>query len=349
MNQSYRPGPRVESVFGPSQPDLRGRNGPLSTSYRNQCGTVTRGPGQLSQPAFLGYNQLERFRCYSPQRRPQRLNADPQDRSSLRCASPITDDDDDEFQPPAVQLPPSPGTDNMEPFETLHAGYSPQRRPQRMNTSLNSKDFHPRSNLHCASSITDEDEGFEPPPIQLPSSPGTDDMDPFESLQNGSRNGFSPRSPDSFERIPDAPIAFWEHRGLHFGSMLFDSSDIKEEEEGHGGVQDLKPFQIPSNTTQDRNVAGSKSTCNSVVERRAYKPTVFNLMSKTISELNPTLSPSALPEITMRDGWNVGEESDSEVELTSPVDPGFVSPAGTNSNVSWTHVGNLFCIVCATK
>ncbi|XP_027864783.1 histone-lysine N-methyltransferase, H3 lysine-36 and H4 lysine-20 specific-like [Xiphophorus couchianus] len=334
MNQSYRPGPRVESAFGPSQPDLRARNGPLNTSYRNQCGTVTRGPGQMPQPAFLGYNQLERFRCYSPQRRPQRLNADPQDRSSLRCASPITDDDDDddEFQPPAVQLPPSPGTDNMEPFETLHAGYSPQRRPQRMNASLNSKDFHPRSNLHCASSITDEDEGFEPPPIQLPSSPGTDDMDPFESLQNGSRNGFSPRSPDSFERIPDAPIAFWEHRGLHFGSMLFDSSDIKEEEEGHGGVQDLKPFQLPSNATQDRNVTGSKSTCNSVVERRAYKPTVFNLMSKTISELNPTLSPSALPEITMRDGWNVGEESDSEVELTSPVDPGFVSPAGTNSN-----------------
>ncbi|KAM4732792.1 histone-lysine N-methyltransferase, H3 lysine-36 specific-like isoform 1-T2 [Anableps anableps] len=325
MNQSYRPGPRVESVFGPSQTDLRARNGPLSTSYRNQYG-----PGQLPQSGFLGYNQPERFRCYSPQRRPQRLNADPQDRSSLHCASPITDDDDDddEFQSPAVQLPPSPGADNMEPFETLHAGYSPQRRPQRMNAALNSKDanLHPRSNLHCASSVIDEDEGFEPPAIQLPSSPGTDDMDHFETLQDESRNSFSPRSPDSFERCSPIPNGY-----LHFGSVLFDSNDIKEEEGGHGGIQDLKPFQLSSNMAQDRNVTGSKSTCNPVVDR-TYKPTVLNLMSKTISELNPTLSPSALPEITMRDGWNVGEESDSEVELTSPVDPGLVSPAGTNSN-----------------
>ncbi|MEQ2175946.1 hypothetical protein GOODEAATRI_022933 [Goodea atripinnis] len=331
MNQSYRPGPRVGSVFGPSQPDLRARNGPLSTSYRNQCGTVTRGPGQLPQPAFLGYNHPESFRCYSPQRRPQRLNTDPQDRSSLRCASPITDDDgDDEFESPAVQLPQSPGTDDMEPFETVHTGCSPHRRARRINTTLNRKDadLHYRSNLRCASPITDEDDGFEPPPIQLPSSPETDDMDPFESLQDGSRNSFSPRSPDSFERSSPIP-----NRYLHFESVLFDSSDIKEEEnEGRGGVQDVKPFQHSSNTTQVRDVTGSKSTCYSGVERRTYKPTVFNLMSKTISELNPTLSPSALPEITMRDEWNMGEESDSDVDLTSPVDPGLVSPAGTNSN-----------------
>ncbi|MEQ2267524.1 hypothetical protein XENORESO_007118, partial [Xenotaenia resolanae] len=331
MNQSYRPGPRVGSVFGPSQPDLRARNGPLSTSYRNQCGTVTRGPGQMPQPAFLGYNHPESFRCYSPQRRPQRLNTDPQDRSSLRCASPISDDDDDdEFESPAVQLPQSPGTDNMEPFETVHTGSSPHRRARRINTTLNRKDadLHYRSNFRCASPITDEDDGFEPPPIQLPSSPETDDMDPFETLQDGSRNSFSPRSPDSFERSSPIP-----NRYLHFESVLFDSSDIKEEEnEGRGGVQDVKTFQHSSNTNQVRDVTGSKSTCYSGVERRTYKPTVFNLMSKTISELNPTLSPSALPEITMRDEWNMGEESDSDVDLTSPVDPGLVSPAGTNSN-----------------
>lgn len=339
MNQSYRPGPRVGSVFGPSQPDPRARNGPLSTSYRDQCGAVTRGPGQLPQPAFLGYNQPEYFRCYGPQRRPQSLSADPQDRSSLRCASPISDDD--EFESPAVQLPPSPGTDNIEPFQTLRAGYSPQRRPQRTSAALNSKDaeLHPRSNLICASPITDEDEGFEPPPVQLPLSPGTDDMDPFQTLQEGSRNGFSPRSPDSFDRCSSIPNGY-----LHFESVLFDSSDVKEGEDegGHVGVQDLKPFQVSSNATQDRNGSGSKGTCNPV-ERRTYKPTVFNLMSKTISELNPTLSPSALPEITMRDGWNVGEESDSEVDLTSPVDPGLVSPAGTNSNVSWKSVLLHFC------
>ena len=72
-------------------------------------------------------------------------------------------------------------------------------------------------------------------------------------------------------------------------------------------------------------------------------------MSKTISELNPTLSPSALPEITMRDGWSLGEESDSDVELTSPGDPGLISPAGTNSNVSLKHLGCLFWNFCLTK
>uniref|UniRef100_A0A3Q2QJ03 Histone-lysine N-methyltransferase, H3 lysine-36 specific n=1 Tax=Fundulus heteroclitus TaxID=8078 RepID=A0A3Q2QJ03_FUNHE len=329
MNQSYRPGPGVRSVFGPSEPDLRARNGPLSTSYRNQCGAVTLGPGQVPQPAFLGYNHPERFRCYSPQRRPQPLDADPQDRSGLLCTSPITDDDD-EFGSPAVPLPRSPGADHTATFGSPHPGHRPQRRPQRMNAAPNKKDgdFRPRSGLRCTSPITDEDDGFEPPPVQMPSSPGTEDTDPFETVQDGSRNGFSPRSPDSFERCSPIPNGY-----LHFESTLFDSSDVREEDgEGHGGVQDLRPFQHSSTTAQDGNIAGSKSTSNAGVERRTYKPTVFNLMSKTISELNPTLSPSALPEITMRDGWNVGEESDSDVELTSPVDPGLVSPAGTNSN-----------------
>ncbi|XP_038155099.1 histone-lysine N-methyltransferase, H3 lysine-36 specific [Cyprinodon tularosa] len=318
MNQSYRPGPRVGSVFGPSQPERRARNGPLGTSYRNQCGTVTRGPGQLPQPAFLGYSQLEPFNCYSPQWRPQ-------DRSSLRFASPVTndEDEDDEFKSPPVQLSSSPGTDEAEPFETLQTGYSPQRRPQRM-TSKDS-DLHPRGSFRSTSPITDEEDGFDPLQIQLPSSSGADNMDSFETLQDGSKNGFSPRSADSFERCSPIPNGF-----LHFGSVLFDSGDIKEEDEGHGGVQALKTLQHSSSTTQERNVTGNKS--NSGLERRTYKPTVFNLMSKTISELNPTLSPSALPEITMIDGWKVGQESDSDVELTSPVEPGLVSPAGTNSN-----------------
>ncbi|XP_012713566.2 histone-lysine N-methyltransferase, H3 lysine-36 specific [Fundulus heteroclitus] len=331
MNQSYRPGPGVRSVFGPSEPDLRARNGPLSTSYRNQCGAVTLGPGQVPQPAFLGYNHPERFRCYSPQRRPQPLDADPQDRSGLLCTSPITDDDgDDEFGSPAVPLPRSPGADHTATFGSPHPGHRPQRRPQRMNAAANKKDgdLRPRSGLRCTSPITDEDDGFEPPPVQMPSSPGTEDTDPFETVQDGSRNGFSPRSPDSFERCSPIPNGY-----LHFESTLFDSSDVREEDgEVHAGVQDLRPFQHSSTTAQDGNIAGSRSTSNAGVERRTYKPTVFNLMSKTISELNPTLSPSALPEITMRDGWNVGEESDSDVELTSPVDPGLVSPAGTNSN-----------------
>lgn len=290
MNQSYRQ-PVRGSVFGSGQPELRPRNGLVSTSYGNQCGIVKRGSDQppvvqlpsssVKQPAILGYNQPDRTHCYSP-----------------------------------------------------------ARRLQDLNTSVNrpdlERDRHPRNHVRCASPISDDE--FEAPSVKLPPSPGNDDMEPFETLQDVNRNGFSPQSPDSLERCSPIPNGY-----LHFESTLFDSSDIKEEdEEGeHNSSEDLTPFHQSQKLSQDRNVTDSKTTCNTGVDRRTYRPTVFNLMSKTISELNPTLSPSALPEITMRDGWCLGEESDSDCELASPVDPGLISPAGTNSNVSLKHLGYL--------
>ncbi|XP_054872650.1 histone-lysine N-methyltransferase, H3 lysine-36 specific [Amphiprion ocellaris] len=274
MNQSYRPGLRVSSVFGSSQPELRPRNDLVSTSY----GIVKRGLDQpsaaqlpsssLKQPALLGYNQPDRSHHYNALRRPQDSKPDPE------------------------------------------------------------KDLYPHNNLHCASPITDDDDEFEAPTVQVPSSPSNEDLEPFETLQDMSRNGFSPHSSDSFEHC--YPI---QNGYLHFESTLFDSSDIKEEEEEdgeHDSSEELVSFRHSPKHSHDRTEG--KATCNSGVDKRTYKPTVFNLMSKTISELNPTLSPSALPEITMRDGWSFGEESDSDGELTSPVDPGLISPAGTNSN-----------------
>ncbi|XP_070818700.1 histone-lysine N-methyltransferase, H3 lysine-36 specific [Chaetodon trifascialis] len=273
MNQ-YRPAVRVGSVFGSGQPEQRPRNGLVSTSYGNQCGIVRHGSDQPSavQLPSSSLKQPDRSHCYSPLKRLQDLNTvvsrpelerDLYTRNHLRCASPISDDD--EFEAPAVQLPPSPSNDDTEPTETLR--------------------------------------------------------------DSAERNGFSPHSPDSLDRCSPIPNGY-----LHFESTLFDSSDVKEEDEEHSSSEDLAPFHHSPKLSQDRTVADSKTTCSSGADKRVYKPTVFNLMSKTISELNPTLSPSALPEITMRDGWSLGEESDSDGGLTSPVDPGLVSPAGTNSN-----------------
>uniref|UniRef100_A0A671U953 Histone-lysine N-methyltransferase, H3 lysine-36 specific n=1 Tax=Sparus aurata TaxID=8175 RepID=A0A671U953_SPAAU len=210
--------------------------------------------------------------------------------------------------------------------------YSPLKRLQDLNTVVNrpdlDRDLHPRNHLHCASPISDDDE-FEAPSVQLPPSPGNEDMEPLETLQGANRNGFSSHSPDSLERCSPIPNGY-----LHFESTLFDTSDIKDEdEEGeHSSSEDFAPFQDSPKSSRDQTVTGSKTTNSSGADKRTYKPTVFNLMSKTISELNPTLSPSALPEMTIRDGWSLGEESDSDGELNSPVDPGFISPAGTNSN-----------------
>ncbi|XP_056238996.1 histone-lysine N-methyltransferase, H3 lysine-36 specific isoform X1 [Seriola aureovittata] len=282
MNQSYRQAVKG-SAFGTGQPELRPRNGLVSTSYGNQCGIVKRVSDQpsavqlpsssLKQPAVLGYNQPDRTHCYSPLRRLQDHNT-------------------------VVNRP------DLE------------------------RDLHPRNHLQCASPISDDDE-FEAPSVQLPPSPGNDDMEPFETMQDVNRNGFSPQSSDSLERCSPIPNDY-----LHFESTLFDSNDVKEEdEEGeHNSSDDLAPFHNSQKLSQERTVTDSKTTCDSGGDRRTYKPTVFNLMSKTISELNPTLSPSALPEITMRDGWSLGEESDSDGELGSPVDPGLISPTGTNSN-----------------
>ncbi|XP_068441895.1 histone-lysine N-methyltransferase, H3 lysine-36 specific [Clinocottus analis] len=288
MNQSYRPAVRVGSVFGSGQPEPRPRNGLVGTSYRNQCGIARRGSDQtsavqlpsssLKQPAALGYNQPDRSHCYNPLKRLQDLNT-------------------------VVNRP------DLE------------------------RDLHPRNHLHCASPISDDDEDdnvdddeFEAASVQLPPSPGNDDMEPFETLQDVNRKDFSHHSPDSMERCSPIPNGY-----LHFESTLFDSSDIKEEGEDSGS-EDMAPFHHTPRLSHDRTVADSKTTSSSGVDKRAYKPTVFNLMSKTISELNPTLSPSALPEITMRDGWSFDEESDSDGELASPVDPRLISPAGTNSN-----------------
>lgn len=294
MNQSYRPAVRV----GSGQPERRPLNGLVSsTSYGNQCGIVKRGSDQpsavqlpspsLKQPAVRRYNQPERSHCYSQLKRLQDLNA-------------------------VVNRP------DLE------------------------RDLHPRNHLHCASPISDDDDDeFEAPSVQLPPSPGNDDTEPLETLQDVNRNGFSPHSPDSLERCSPIPNGY-----LHFESTLFDSSDIKEEEDEEGehcSSEDLAPFYHSPKLSQEQTVTDSKSR----VDKRTYKPTVFNLMSKTISELNPTLSPSALPEITMRDGWSFGEESDSDGESNSPVDPGLISPAGTNSNVSVKKIWDTYFITFA--
>ncbi|XP_030000928.1 LOW QUALITY PROTEIN: histone-lysine N-methyltransferase, H3 lysine-36 and H4 lysine-20 specific-like [Sphaeramia orbicularis] len=151
----------------------------------------------------------------------------------------------------------------------------------------------------------------------------------LRTLQDVSRNGFSSHSPESLEAVSPIPNGY-----LHLRSTLFDSSCSKEEDEAgeHSSSEDLMPFHHSPKLTRDQSV-DSKTTCSSGMDKTTYKPTVFNLMSKTISELNPTLSPSALPEITMRDGWSMGEESASDNELTSPVDHRLISPSGTNSNV----------------
>lgn len=241
-----------------------------------------------------------------------------------------------------VQLPPptlkQPGLRGYNQPDQYHC-YSPLKRLQDLNTAVSrhnlERNLHARNHLHCASPISDDDE-FEAPSVQLPLSPANDDADPFETLQDMNRNGFSPHSPESVERCSPIPNGY-----LHFGSTLFDSSDVKEEEdEGEtNSSEGLMSFHHSPKLSQAQTVTDSKSTCTSGVDKITYKPTVFNLMSKTISELNPTLSPSALPEITMKDEWSLGEESDGDGEHLSPVDPGLISPVGTNSNVSLKHLG----------
>uniref|UniRef100_A0A8C2XBC3 Histone-lysine N-methyltransferase, H3 lysine-36 specific n=1 Tax=Cyclopterus lumpus TaxID=8103 RepID=A0A8C2XBC3_CYCLU len=199
-------------------------------------------------------------------------------------------------QPSAVQLPSS---SRKQPDRSQC--YSPLKRLQDLNTGVNRPDLerdpHPRNHLHCASPISDDednndddddDDEFEAPSVQLPPSLGNDDMAPFETLQDVNRKDFSRHSPDSMERCSPIPNGY-----LHFESTLFDSSDIKEEGEDSSS-EDMAPFHHSPKLSRDRTVTDSKTTSSSGVDKRTYKPTVFNLMSKTISELNPTLSPSAL-------------------------------------------------------
>lgn len=200
--------------------------------------------------------------------------------------------------------------------------YSPLRLPD-LNTVVNRTDLQHRN--HCASPISDEDE-FEAPSVQLPPSPDIHDLEPFESLQDIRKNGFSD-SPHSLEHC--SPIS---NGYLHFGSTLFDCSDFKEDDMAeHSGNEDFNPFTFSPKLSEDFPASETRNTCTSGAEKRTFKP-IFNLMSKTISELNPTLSPSALPEIIMRDGWSELKESVSE-EVSSPLhEDSQEYLSGTNSN-----------------
>uniref|UniRef100_A0A7N6F7R4 Histone-lysine N-methyltransferase, H3 lysine-36 specific n=1 Tax=Anabas testudineus TaxID=64144 RepID=A0A7N6F7R4_ANATE len=208
-------------------------------------------------------------------------------------------------QQSAAQLPPSslkqPAVRTYNQPDKSHC-YSPLKRLQDLNTAVSrrdlERDLHPRNHLHCASPISDDDE-FGAPSVQLPPSPADDDMDAFETLQDVNRNGFSPHSPESVESCSSIPNGY-----LHFGSTLFDSSDIKEEDdEGEtNSSESLTPFQHFPKLRRGQTVTDSKSMCTSGADKRTYKPTLFNLMSKTISELNPTLSPSLLHAVKYLEG-----------------------------------------------
>lgn len=180
------------------------------------------------------------------------------------------------------------------------------------------RDLDARAGFRRSSPIGEAD--FDAPSVLLPPSPGSDEAEPLEPLQDAGRNEYSHRGLDGSGRCSPVPNGY-----LHFGSTLFDDGDIKEAE--RSGKDDPAPFCPSSRSSQGRAAADTKG---SRADKRTYKPTLFNLMSKTISELDPTLSPSALPEIAM---------SDSDGELNSPVNPGLVSPTGTKSNVS--HVERI--------
>lgn len=295
MNHSYRPAAvRLGSVFGPGQPERGPLNGLVSGAA--SYGNQCVGGGGSSSSVKRGPDQQA-----------------------------------------AVQLPSSAFRGlRYSQAEPSHC-FGHLRRLHDASVKPNAeRDLLARNHLRCPSPISDDDE-FEAPTVHLPPSPGIDDIEPLGSGQHVvGRNGFSAHSPDSLERC--SPI---RSDYLHFGSSLFDSSDIKEEEEEEDaeaerrGADELVPFfQAPKLSQEQTGIAGKNTCSSSAGEKRAYKPTVFNLMSKTISELNPTLSPSALPEITLRDGWSLDEESESDSEVKSHTDPGLISPTGTNSNVS---------------
>ena len=302
MNQSYRRAVRGGSVFGSGQPELRPPNGHTTTSYGNQCGSRRRRSGQ----------------------------------------------------PPAVQLPSS----SIKPAPI--PGYSPPDRsncfsgPLRSLQDLNSlvtrgsdlggppMDVRPRTHRHSPSPISNEEDEeeeeeeeedgdvFEAPSVRLPPSPGNVQTDAFEAVPEPDKNGFSGHSPDSLDRCSPLPNGY-----LHFESTLFDGGDLKVEG-GGGKKEDLASFHFSPRPGRHRGASDHRTaTSSSGAEKQSvYKPGVLNLMAKTISELNPTLSPSALPEISMGDEWSGGENSDSDAEISFTPDHGMISPSGTNSNVS---------------
>nr|XP_061792760.1 histone-lysine N-methyltransferase, H3 lysine-36 specific-like [Nerophis lumbriciformis] len=204
--------------------------------------------------------------------------------------------------------------------------YSPLKTLRGFNYVVKKANLHARNHLRASSPIRDvDDEGLEPPSGLLPASPCNDDTNSFESLPPFIRNGFPSHSPDSLEHYSPASDGY-----LHFGATLFDSSATKEQQQDHAAYKQSEAF-TPYHRTWGRTVKGSQATAISGSEKRTCQPNVFNLMSKTISELHPTLSPSALPDITTRDGWSMDEESESDGELAC-TDPGLISPSGTNSD-----------------
>jgi hypothetical protein len=188
------------------------------------------------------------------------------------------------------------------------------------------KDLHARNHLHSHSPVGGS--SFGAPLVRLPPSTGNEETEPCEDSMRD-QNGFSPVSSDSLERCSPIPNGY-----LHFESTLFDSGDREDEEDEE---EELVPFQQHSSKSpRDRTVTDSNTTSGSGVGHNStYKPSVLNLMSKSLSELDPTLSPSALPDMSMGDGWSMDQDSDSDSVMTGDThDHGLTSPVGTNSNVS---------------
>ncbi|XP_062332922.1 uncharacterized protein nsd1a [Osmerus eperlanus] len=240
-------------------------------------------------------------------------------------------------QPSAMHLAssslrPAPAHGHSGPERSSHS-YGSLIRLQDLSTMSHGrpehhKDLHHGRN-HLHSSSPQGRSEFGSPLPQRPPSPGNDES--FGSLQGLDKNGFSPHSPDSLEPCSPIPNGY-----LHFESTLFDNGDVKEEED------ELVPFQPSLGRFRDRAATGPPAATLAAapcprarLEHSAYKPAVFNLMAKTIAELHPALSPSALPDVGMGDGWSMDEESDSDSELASTPDHGLMSPTSScNSNPS---------------
>lgn len=242
------------------------------------------------------------------------------------------------MQLPSSSIKPAP-VPGYSPPDRSHCYNSPLRRLQELNSLVtrsdlgsHPRDVHARTHLHSPSLIcNEEDDEFEAPSVRLPSVPGNVQAESLKELPDLDKNGFSPHSPESLDRCSPLPNGY-----LHFESTLFDGGELKVEERGGGNREDLASFHLSPKLGRTRAAPDCKTaTSSSVVDKQSvYKPGILNLMAKTISELNPTLSPSALPEISMGDGWSVGEDSDSDAELSFTPDHGLTSPSGTNSNVS---------------
>ncbi|CAL8272103.1 unnamed protein product [Boreogadus saida] len=318
MNQSYRRAVRGGSVFGSGQPELRPPNGLTTTSYGNQCGSRRRRSGQPP--------------------------ATPLPSSSIKAA-------------------PVPG---YSPPDRPHCFSSPLRSLQDLNSLVSRgsepggppMDVRARTHRHSPSPISNEededeeeeeeeeeedDDEFEAPSVHLPPSPGAVQADAFEATPAPDKNGFPPHSPDSTDRCSPPPNGY-----LHFESTLFDGGDLKVEERGGGGgggggkkeglSSSFHSFSPPRRGLHrgpsDRKAAPPASSAPD--KRSACKPGVLNLMARTLSELDPTLSPGGgaptLPEVSVGEDSSAGDDSDSDAELSFSADHGPVSPSGTNSN-----------------